>query len=281
MGITTWSYIKVGVFHSFKGGTGKTTVALNVAKYLSDLNRRVLLIETDVEMPCFLSLVPPDTDKMPKYFWNDVMDPSSGIGLTKAILKLNDNLSIIYANTPVDASGGFTYQVFADQHFYQQSLLKLQREFARLDRFKEFDFILLDASPGISYGTVNLLILSSVVCLILRPVLHDVTGAINLFKSLYKLYLHDKKTSLVWNQVPHSNIVREQYIKHWNQQFQEIYTNHDEEKKVLSERQKSFKSFMVPYSEEIAELHARGEIFFPKESSSKQVLGKIVEFMSF
>lgn len=280
--MTSWSHLKVGVVHSFKGGTGKTTLALNAAKLLADLGYRVLLIETDVEMPCFFSLLPRDADESPPHFWNDVMDPFSGIGLKKAIVKHNSNFWLIYANKPVDDNGSFTYPVFADQQFYRQSLLKLQRELAQLDRNKEFDFIIMDASPGVSYGTVNLLVLASAVCLVLRPVLHDVLGARDLFNHMYKLYLHQKKVSVVWNQVPQSKLVKEHYIKQWTQLFQNVSwsTPTTSSSHHMGESNPSWlKTFEVPYSEEIAELHARGEIFFPANSSPYQAITDIVKFL--
>lgn len=281
MGIAAWVHLKVGIFHSFKGGTGKTTLALNVAKYLADSGYRVLLVETDVEMPCFLSLLPQKSVKSQpsRYFWNDVLDPYSGIGLKRAITEISSNFSAVYANNPVDASGRFTYPLFADQNFYRQSLLKIQREIAQLDRDGEYDFIIMDAPPGVSYATVNVLILASSVYLVLRPVQHDVSGAYDLFKYIYKLYLHEKNLSLIWNQVPASKVVTEQYISRWTELFRQVDSNSDRYQKIDEGSRNRLATFLVPYSEEIAELHARGEIFFPSNSQSYHALKKIAAFL--
>ncbi len=271
-----WRSLKVGMFHSFKGGTGKTTLALNVAKYLADEGNHVLLLETDLEMPCFLSLLPPPRwATVPQYFWNDVMDPSSGIGLRKAIIKANEHLSIVYANSPIDQKGAFTYPIFADQSFYRQSLLKLQRELVQLDTQDEYDYLIFDASPGISYGTVNLLILASTVFLVLRPVYHDVRGAFNLFKSMYKLYFDEKEVILVWNQVARSKKIRNEYISQWNEQFARLY----EESNLIEDEKRDITSLIFPYSERIAELHAEGEIFFPEDSDLYDLARELTKFL--
>ena len=59
--------------HSFKGGTGKTTVAVNLASILSH-NHKVLLIENDFRMLSFFNIFKHE----PKYYFNDYLDWNVG-----------------------------------------------------------------------------------------------------------------------------------------------------------------------------------------------------------
>ena len=75
--------------HSYRGGTGKSLISLNLALNLVKSNKRVLLIETDISMPSFVEIL----NIHPKYTFNDYYDGKCE--LSKTITKTIHGFSTI------------------------------------------------------------------------------------------------------------------------------------------------------------------------------------------
>jgi len=126
-----------------KGGVAKTTTALNLGAGLNKEGRKVLLIDLDSQTDLTIGLGIPET----QYTINDVMQ---GKPISKSITKLNNSLSIIPANK--------------DLKSIQMSLNKFDILSKALASVKnDYDFIIIDTSPGINVLTINAILTSNII----------------------------------------------------------------------------------------------------------------------
>ena len=146
------------LIHSYKGGTGKTTVALNTASLLSE-NYRILLVESDFIMPSFYFIFKNE----PSQYFNDYFHGKSSFS-DIIIGDVRKNIDVIFTNKEYDPSE----KIFgADQNWF---LAKLQILMNYLDKLKtKYDFVIFDTPPGWHLIVVNLIMLANKAILILRP----------------------------------------------------------------------------------------------------------------
>jgi len=70
----------------------------------------------------------------------------------------------------------------------KEEMKTLERMMTLMEFLRKFDYILLDTHPGLSYSSINSLILSDVIFLILRPDKIDVEGTKTLLRLINSLY---------------------------------------------------------------------------------------------
>lgn len=197
---------------SGKGGTGKSTVAVNLALAFQSLGRRVQLIDCDVEEPnCHLLLEPDITSR------TDVTVPIPAIdkqecdlcGLCArvcefgALVRLKDDITVLpelchscgacFVLCPQEAIGEIERQVGALEHgaagriAYSGGRLNVGEPratpvIAALKKHIDRDaVVLIDAPPGTSCPVIEALKESEFVCLVAEPTpfgLHDLKLAV-------------------------------------------------------------------------------------------------------
>jgi chromosome partitioning protein len=151
-----------------KGGVGKSTTAANLAAYLALANNTVLLVDTDTQAQCGAALgISPESGLVD--LWNGA-DPQS------VLSEARENLYLL--------SGSFELSKVSESI----TLLDRRVEYALTDKLKpyegQFDFVILDTSPGFSRLSVNTLVYSDE---IIVPVSMDalaVSGLINFVDEL-------------------------------------------------------------------------------------------------
>jgi len=132
-----------------KGGVAKTTTTLNLGAGLNQEGYKTLLIDLDSQTDLTIGLGIPEVE----HTINDVMN---GKDITKAILKLENGLSVIPASKDLKST--------------QISLNKSDVLIKALAGIKnKYDFILIDTNPGMTILTVNALLTSNMILIPLTP----------------------------------------------------------------------------------------------------------------
>lgn len=127
---------------NFKGGVGKTTIAINLADALSRAGKRVLLIDGDRQRNT--------TSILPGYALNVNYQPSlrevlmGEAPLTDAVRTARPNFFVVPSHSDLEQAG---------KYISTNSIRTLKLLRSAVKNLSEYDFILLDHSP--SYSTIT------------------------------------------------------------------------------------------------------------------------------
>lgn len=196
--------------HSYKGGTGKTTIALNTSSLLAN-NNRVLLVENDFLMPSFFAIFKQE----PALHFNDYFNGNAS--LEEIIVRdVKPNLDAIFTNKKFDPNEKI---MGSDQGWFLAKLETLMEDFGKLET--KYDYVIFDTPPGWHLIVVNLIMLSSKAVLILRPNSFAVEGTKRMVEILYKRARPMKswEVYLLFNQVPEIDMAAD--LDKWAGEFQE------------------------------------------------------------
>jgi chromosome partitioning protein len=192
-------------FHSYKGGTGKTTIASNCAALLAKRGFKVALLDLDVYAPSLLAYF----QKEPAKWLNDyllgeaevdeIMTPVTDSIQEHGCQEIKGKLWIGFCNVKKEE----VYKIEAgtsDNTKYQLRRFILLRE--NLIRDYDVDYIIIDTSPGIRYWSINALAVADTLFLTLKMGDIDVKGTKRLASEIYgSLTKYGTKSFLLFNRV--------------------------------------------------------------------------------
>ncbi len=215
------------VFHSYKGGTGKTTLAANYAALLARKGFRVFLLDLDVYAPSLQTYFEMEPDKWINDFLtgdtelNDVI-----VDLTSIVIGNNydNNSSTSSSSAHTSSANGKLWLGFSNpkkEEIYKleggkQEKVQFLRRFIvmREQLFSNFkaDYVIVDTSPGIRYWSINALAIADVLYLTLKSGDLDITGTKKMVSEIYSSFTKfGAKPYLILNKVagyciPHPSI---------------------------------------------------------------------------
>jgi chromosome partitioning protein len=204
-------------FHSYKGGTGKTTLAANFAALLAKKGYRVFLLDLDVYAPSLQSYF--ETD--PKKWINDFLYENAE--LQDVVLDLTPLIeSHLASNTSNNAEtkgktkrgqlwGGFSNakkeeiykleggsQAKGRRHLFRR--LVLLRELLITEY--QVDYVIIDTSSGIRDWSINALVVADALLLTLKMADLDVAGTRKVVAEIYDSFTKfGTKSFLLWNRI--------------------------------------------------------------------------------
>jgi cellulose biosynthesis protein BcsQ len=191
-------------FHSYKGGTGKTTLAANFSFLLASMGYKVYLLDRDFYAPSLYSYF----NFEPKFWINDYLKNKADLDAI-----MIDSSSLIDTPFKGKLSIGFSRGGKEDIYQLEGSLLNDKEQQIRQFRnfiamredllvSKEADFIIMDTSPGIRYWSINSMVISDMVLLTLKMGDLDLRGTIKMIKEIYSsLIEHGSVCKLLLNRV--------------------------------------------------------------------------------
>ena len=217
-------------FHSYKGGTGKTTLAANFAALLAKNGYRAFLLDLDVYAPSLHSYF----ETEPKKWINDFLYENAEldevvIDFTSIVKGTAGTQSLGYQAGPKGhkrsatehKEGGELGVAFCNpkkEEIYKleggspspsrpdTSKIHLLRRFILLRELliSEYhaDYVIIDTSPGIRYWSINALAVADTLLLTLKMGDLDIAGTKKLAEEIYGSFTKfGTKSFLLWNRV--------------------------------------------------------------------------------
>ncbi|RLI77572.1 hypothetical protein DRP07_12045 [Archaeoglobales archaeon] len=155
--------------HSFKGGAGKTFLALNLA-YLLSSKKNVCLVDFDLRAPslyAFFGGYERVKDK-PRYLNHLIEDVEN---FESYLLPIKENLSVILASPNIEEIKRDLRKKEKDEMKVLERLMELKGKLR-----ERFDYTIFDTSPGLSYRSINSMLISDILLFVARPERIDIEG---------------------------------------------------------------------------------------------------------
>lgn len=192
-----------------KGGCAKTTTAVNLAACLSDIGKKVLLIDNDPQGNLTGSLGVNEYD-------NTIYDCIIK-NLSLEDVAVHTDFENIYV-VPADVSYANAELSLANVKG-KEFLLKQAFQRSNLD----YDYVLIDCSPSLSLITINALVASNSVLIPLEPSIFNLQGLSQLIKIL-KLVINSFNKELSVRGVLLTRVdIRSSLSKEFQEQLKEIF----------------------------------------------------------
>jgi chromosome partitioning protein len=194
-------------FHSYKGGTGKTTLACNSAGALTKRGYKVCLLDLDIYAPSFqiyFQREPPkginnflDSDAKVEDVMFDATDIVNSIEALDTDSKNNYQSSATQEREQTKKTGklwiGFSSPLkkdifkleMADKDTKKEVIRRFINLRERLVSEYDADFIILDTSPGMRFWSINTLAIADVLLLTLKSGEFDVEGTRKVVDEIY------------------------------------------------------------------------------------------------
>lgn len=188
---------KIIAVHSYKGGTGKTLLSLNLAAALAKQGKKVCLLDLDFRAPSLATLL-----KIEKAgcWLNDYLNGTCEID--KVLLDLGERIQskdrffVGLANPATEAIRDITAK---DRKWEMRALGRLLALRSSLIEKEGFDYLIFDTSPGLQYSSINAIVSADLVLVATTFDRSDVEGTRRMLRELYELF--EKKTEIVLNKV--------------------------------------------------------------------------------
>ncbi len=189
---------KIIAIHSYKGGTGKTLLTVNLAATYARRGKRVCVLDLDFRAPSLQSILKLNGSE---YWLNDYLNGTCEIN--KVLIdytpqcKCNGQMSVGLANPATEALRDMSSK---DRKWEMRALGRLLSLKNTLLNDMELDYLLLDTSPGLQYSSINAIVSADVVLVVSTIDTSDVEGTRRMTHELYDLF--EKKTGILMNKVP-------------------------------------------------------------------------------
>lgn len=190
--------MKSFTFHSYKGGTGKTFMSMNLAILYAKKGKKVCLLDFDFRAPSIHSFF--DTPR-PKFTLNELVDGQCDVDVaisdTTKELDLPGQLYVGFADSSTEGISGMAAK---DRKWQMRSLRLINKSMQILSEKFEMDYVIFDTSPGFQYSSINAVLSSDVAVLVTTPDRADVAGTLQLIEGVYEAL--ERKTGIILNKIP-------------------------------------------------------------------------------
>ena len=195
----------VWMFHSYKGGTGKSLISTNVAGALANRGKKVAIFDFDFLGPGLFSSFQTfvkNASKPKVYYLNDLFFKSnSDLEIDDILIDIsgNEQFYVALAN-PEPAEINNLARLTRNDHM--EAFKKILTVQDYLLQELKIDYIIIDAGPGFRFDVANAMLISDVIISVMKPSEPDVAGTKHLLKSI-SAFIGGRVQGLVINREVH------------------------------------------------------------------------------
>jgi septum site-determining protein MinD len=207
---------KIIALHSYKGGTGKTLLSVNLAATYVKKGENVCLLDLDFRAPSLQAIFKTNNAE---YWLNDYLNGVCEID--KILIDVTEKhgrsgkLFVGLANPTTEAIREMSAK---DRKWEMRALGRLLSLKTSLLNDMRLDSVIFDTSPGLQYSSINAIVSADIVLVVTSLDASDIQGTQRMTHELYELF--DKKTGILMNKVPaeilKSRKEKEKFYKHFN-----------------------------------------------------------------
>jgi septum site-determining protein MinD len=208
---------KIVAVHSYKGGTGKTIMAVNLAATFVKQGKKVAIFDLDFKAPSLFAIL---RCEKAKAWLNDYLNKACKIDdvLVDLSSRIPDKGKLYagLANPAVSAMRN-------DSKWELQALDYLLSLKNKLIDEQNFDYIIFDTSPGLQFSSMNALVAADLVVVTTTGDCSDVNGTKRMISEFYPMF--NAKTGIIINKVldEEAKSNNTQYVKKIAKKIQEDY----------------------------------------------------------
>jgi len=188
---------KILAVHSYKGGTGKTLLAINLAATFAKQGKKVCLFDLDFRAPSLSTLLRVENvDRWLNDYLNGICE------IEKVLIDASDkigNSGKLFVGLANPATEAIRDMSAKDRKWEMRALGRLLALRTSLLSSEGFDYLVLDTSPGLQYSSINAIVTADLVLVATTSDRSDVDGTSRMLRELYDLF--EKKTEVVLNKV--------------------------------------------------------------------------------
>ncbi len=186
--------------HSFKGGTGKTSISVNLAAITAKSGKAACILDWDFSGPSFHDIFELSNKTVP-YYLNDFI--AGECEAKDVLVDISDKLG-----TPGKFWVGFANPDPSEMREIARKGRKWQmRALSRIFNLRRdistdlrVDLTIFDTSPGIHYSSINAIISSDIVIIVMKPYKPDFGGTKRMINAIHESL--EKTSFLLINKAP-------------------------------------------------------------------------------
>lgn len=183
--------------HSYKGGTGKTSISVNLAATFVKQGKKVALFDLDFRAPSLFAVL--KCEKAQTWL-NDYLNGKCDVD--KILIDLSEripNAGKFYTGLANPSTDAMRDMATKDRKWEMNALSRLLALRKTLLKEQKFDYIIFDTSPGLQYSSLNALLTVDFVVITTTGDCSDVNGTKRMLSEFYSMF--EKKTGLILNKV--------------------------------------------------------------------------------
>jgi len=207
---------KIIALHSYKGGTGKTLLSINLAATYVKNGKNICLLDLDFRAPSLHAVFKGNHSE---YWLNDYLNGVCEIDKVLVDVTQEHGRSgkflVGLANPTTEAIREMSAK---DRKWEMRALGRLLSLKTSLLNDMHLDKVIFDTSPGLQYSSINAIVSADLVLVVTSLDTSDIQGTQRMTHELYDLF--DKKTGILMNKVPAEILTskkeKEKFYKHFN-----------------------------------------------------------------
>jgi len=189
--------VKALAVHSYKGGTGKTSISANLAAIYAGQGYNVCLLDYDFKAPSIQVLFKTKIRNTLNDFLEEKCEISDALHDVSKKYQMKGRLYVGFAGASTDS---MREMMTKDRRWEMKALQRTLSAKNKLGDELRVDYVIFDTSPGVSYSSINALATSDFVILVSKMDEFDMEGTKEMVHGIYDSL--GRKTGLLLNRIP-------------------------------------------------------------------------------